>query len=307
MVLTAILGLALDRIVIAGLKKTQVGSFQTWSDIFASKINADVLIIGSSRASRHISTAIIDSTLQVNSYNLGGDSYYFYMQHLRYDVYRSYNTKPRLIVQCADLMTFAKSPTTFFTQYTPYISDSTLNSRLASAGFDVQRLQTPIYRFYSQISTIKLGMFNAFNFNYNPPAEQSYKGYLPIDKQWDGNAFLELLKKDSINTLGFDRQEVFQEFDDYLRQCSLDSIKIVLVFTPLYRSAFDHSRGKDQIMKNIYDMSEKYKIPFLDYSGDTLCYNEKYFYNAIHLNTLGAEIFSHKLANDINELKLLDE
>ena len=41
--------------------------------------------------------------------------------------------------------------------------------------------------------------------------------------------------------------------------------------------------------------SKKYDIPFYDYSTDTLCFHKKYFYNALHLNKTGAEIFTNKL------------
>ena len=36
-----------------------------------------------------------------------------------------------------------------------------------------------------------------------------------------------------------------------------------------------------------------------------ICYDTTYFYNAMHLNKIGAEIFSDTLANDIKRLGII--
>ncbi len=61
----------------------------------------------------------------------------------------------------------------------------------------------------------------------------------------------------------------------------------------------------DEGMQIYHSFSKKYDIPFLDYSDDTsLTYDTAYFYNAMHLNKKGAELFTLKLANDIKEQNL---
>jgi hypothetical protein len=42
-------------------------------------------------------------------------------------------------------------------------------------------------------------------------------------------------------------------------------------------------------------------VPFLDYSFDTAFIKPEYFYDNVHLNDLGAHIFSAKLASDIKK------
>ena len=46
-----------------------------------------------------VSTIVIDSTLKVNSYNLGINGHDFYMQNSKYFAYTKYNTAPKLVVQ----------------------------------------------------------------------------------------------------------------------------------------------------------------------------------------------------------------
>ena len=50
----------------AGLRKSRNAYFANWNDLYNSKINADLLIMGSSRAEFHISPKILDSLLTLN-------------------------------------------------------------------------------------------------------------------------------------------------------------------------------------------------------------------------------------------------
>jgi lysophospholipase L1-like esterase len=52
-------------------------------------------------------------------------------------------------------------------------------------------------------------------------------------------------------------------------------------------------------------ISIKYKIPFIDFSKDSMSYNKEYFYNATHLNKKGADLFTEKLIKKIKNQQLL--
>ncbi len=43
-------------------------------------------------------------------------------------------------------------------------------------------------------------------------------------------------------------------------------------------------------------------IPFVDYTNDSLCYNDKIFADFYHMKKEGAELFSIKFANDFKQL-----
>jgi hypothetical protein len=49
----------------------------------------------------------------------------------------------------------------------------------------------------------------------------------------------------------------------------------------------------------------EFHIPILDYSDIPMCYDTAYFYNATHLNKTGAELFTTKLAHDIDSIGFL--
>ena len=59
-------------------------------------------------------------------------------------------------------------------------------------------------------------------------------------------------------------------------------------------------------MYEMYDtIAQRFNIPILDYNDISMCYDTTYFYNGTHLNKLGAEVFTTKLAHDIDSLGLL--
>ena len=90
---------ALAYMVDAGLRKSRNSYYASWNDLYNSKINADLLIMGSSRAEFHISPKILDSALSLNTYNLGLSAWHFDMQYARFRMYLQHNLKPRYIIQ----------------------------------------------------------------------------------------------------------------------------------------------------------------------------------------------------------------
>jgi len=97
----------------------------------------------------------------------------------------------------------------------------------------------------------------------------------------------------------------FKIFDEFLQQVKKDNIKIVFVYTPLYKGITEKIVDVDEMISMYYDIARKYDIPIIDYSNDELSLNMNYYLDEVHLNKTGAEIFSAKLAKDIDSLGIL--
>jgi hypothetical protein len=289
----------LNIVVEQGLKKTRTGEFQIWNDIFSSRIDSDVIISGSSRAWVHIDPRILDSILHVNSYNLGIDGYPFHMQFIRYLIFEKYNKKPKLIVQNVDFFTLYRRKDPYNKiQFLPYAQEELLQQELKIMGVSKFDIYIPILSYQREFLYQGLREF----FNIEHYSDNRYKGYRGWEKEWNGFELEQMLLKDSI--VSKIEPESIQLFDSFLNHCKRNNIQIILVFTPYYIKATEFTKNKDEVI-NIYRFfSEKYDIPFLDYSHDSLCYDTLYFYNAMHLNKKGSELFSLKLANDINTQNL---
>jgi len=71
---------------------------------------------------------------------------------------------------------------------------------------------------------------------------------------------------------------------------------LIFVYTPEFIDGQKFMSNRDEIIDLYKIISNKYSIKFYDYSQDSICLNKKYFYNSMHLNKFGSEIFSRNLA-----------
>ncbi len=78
-------------------------------DIYNSRVNADLLFIGPSTTELELSPRIFDSTLKINSYNMGIAGQPFHLQKALFDIYIAHNRKPKTIVQCIGPFELAKA------------------------------------------------------------------------------------------------------------------------------------------------------------------------------------------------------
>ena len=303
---TALLGLAFvaDFIVTAGLMKTgdKRGSgydeFTTWNAVCSSSIDADVIINGSSRAYRQVNPFVLDTILNVNSYNIGMSGVSFEKVYIRYMTLEKYNRKPKCIIQNIDYSTlyFSESVDDRFLPYLPYIEEKKYLTD--ATGF---KSNFPFYRYYGRYSLIVRGLMEFFHIKHYPDVRK--KGFFVTDEKWDDSALNEILQRDSLDA--HRQPEAIELFDSYLNHCKSNNIKVIFVFAPIYFKAIEFTKNKSEVMDIYYYFSEKYNIPILDYSTDLINNDTSYFFNANHLNKTGVELFSVKLAYDIDSLGIL--
>jgi hypothetical protein len=278
-----------DYILDHGLRKARMQEFPIWDDIFESKINSDVIIQGNSRAWQLYDPDILDSVLNVNSCNLGMDYYLFSMQYVRFKLLEKYNKLPKLIIQNVDFATLYRRDNIIYKiQFLPDTREVLLKKELKKMGMSEVELCIPAWKYHSEYSLIVRGMKEFFN---NTPSDIVHKRYKCVDKSWDGTEFYKmLLSHDSI--VGKIEPEIVELFDSFLNECKDKNIQVILVFAPEYIKAFDVTTNREAMMQLYHSFSEKYNIPFLDYSHDLISYDTTDFYDAGHLNTKGAELFS---------------
>ena len=70
------------------------GGVNFWAYLMKDQIDADCIVLGSSRALNHIVPAILDSALSVRSYNLGMAGAHIDDVWARYQLYRLRNKAP---------------------------------------------------------------------------------------------------------------------------------------------------------------------------------------------------------------------
>ncbi len=112
-----------------------------------------------------------------------------------------------------------------------------------------------------------------------------------------------LITRDSIYSLI--SIEHIHLFEAFIQECKENNIKLVVVFSPFYIEGQEIEVNFDVIMQFYRELMKKHDIPFYDYSKIPINYSTEYFYNMMHLNKTGAEMFSKQLASDLKRDRVL--
>lgn len=293
-----VLNVVLDILFTKALNRSQGIVYREWNNIIHNTVDADLLVVGSSRAWVQYDPYIMDSVLSVNSYNLGLDASHIQRQIVKYEVYRHYQKKkPSILIINFDYWGDWEINYWQREQFFPYLVYPYIRKAITRREpFSKAELYLPMYRYYKQ----GIASLTKCTATENKKVKGSwYKGYLANELMWDGSRLAE------IDTIRFSSlPDVVDEFDEFLAGLQKDGIKVIFVSSPIYIGATERLVNPDDFYAFRDSLSTKYNIPVLDYIYDDICYDTTYFYNATHLNKTGAQKFTMELAHCIDSLGL---
>ncbi|MFT4643964.1 hypothetical protein ABXT64_08890 [Candidatus Marifrigoribacter sp. Uisw_064] len=297
----------IDVFISKNLKKSNAifGEYEVWNDIYNSKIKADVLIYGSSRAWVDISPKILEDSLQLEVYNFGMDGHNFWLQYLRHVEYLKHNNPPKQIILAVDINSLQKRDNLYLhEQFLPYMlwNKNIKEFTETYEGFNYFDYDIPLIRYAGNSSIVKNAITMGVKNENNTPYRT--KGYKGINKTWSND--LEIAKSKMKNyKIKLDTASVVL-FDKFLQECKNNNIKVSLIYTPEHIEGQKFIKNKNLITDLYKKHAEKYNLLYLDYSKDSICLDKSYFYNATHLNKTGSEVFSKKLVNDLLSQQIID-
>jgi hypothetical protein len=281
------------------LRKSRDGEFSVWNDIYDSKVNADIVVYGSSRAMVHMDPEIIRDSLNVNAYNLGLNGHNFWLQYFRHKELLKYNQTPKFIIHSVDIFTLVKRDDLFhLEQFLPYMLFNRDIEQWTSSyqGFTAWDYYVPLIRYYGQYKT--MGRVLKSSIMGSTKADSArYLGFSAQDQQWNDDLVKARIKFPDYR-VKLDSTSI-QLFDQYLQECLNAGIAVVLVYSPEFVEGQDFVKNRTDIINTFHYFASKFNIPFLDYSNDSISYRRDYFYNASHLNSSGARIFTSKMIHDL--------
>lgn len=284
-----------------GLKSSDYVDYAEWNDIYEGEINAELVIMGSSRAWRQVDPSIIDQKLSTTSFNLGIDGFHFPMQIGKYKVYNEHNRAPEKMIYIVDHFSFDKREDLFNkNQFLPYIEDTLLARYLKTyVGFNWEHYNIPYFQ-YSGSKEVCLAGFSEF-INLRDFKGTKIKGFQAQEKVWEPGFDREKKMNPKGKRTRFSKQ-VIEDFDKFIGDAKHDGIEIVLVYSPEYYEFQSYTTNRDTII-GLYELiAGRHDIPFLDYSDHKLCYSKDYFYNPTHLNKVGATKFTEDLAERLKDM-----
>jgi len=295
-----VLAYGLDVFLSNNLKQSNVFAhkeYPIWNDILEGKLDADILIHGSSRAWVHFDPEILEDSLQLSAYNLGVDGHTFNMQELRHHLALKYNKKPKMVIHSVDATTLQKGNFYNAEQALPYMlwddDFEAFTSQYSSYSYLDYKL--PLLRYYGKTDPIS----TAFKMSFQPENKtiERIKGYQGQERTWNKD-FENAKKLMSSYKIVID-DNLKQRFDAYLKECKANNIDVVLVYAPVYIEGQAFILNVESLKQTYKDLANTYNFKFFDFTKDDICYDKAYFYNARHMNKIGSELFTKKLASKI--------
>lgn len=301
------ISLGLHYFLDAQMKKLKYEDASVWNQITQGGIDADIIVLGSSRAATHIDPALISKTTSMSCFNLGMMGHNFYIENARYNYYLQHNKAPKLIILSLDYESLQRRPDLFnHTQFLAYLDDSIIAKATQQYdGFAKYDYSLPLLKYVGEQTLIFSLVNNYFNPERNKPDRTN--GFFARDAKWslEVDKVLDTLPPytvvpDSLSLAAF---------ECFLRDTKEKNIKVVFVHSPSHPLGQQKVINRQDIISLYQNIAKRNSIPFLDYAADTMCSNKDYFLNSTHLNKYGAAFFTAKLLNDLkleNILPLLD-
>lgn len=271
------------------LRHSKEHKYAAWNGIYNDTTYYDLVINGSSRAWVQYDPHILDSILHLNTYNLGIDGSAINRQIIKYHKYCELHGQPKYLLQNIDIFTMARTFGYEREQFFPYFfyDKDLLHKADKYEHFTLLEKYIPYYRYIG----IDLHDWDA----------GLYKGYCGQDKAWDGSMFSQM---DTVQVSS--DSSMLRLFDDFLTEQAHLGTRVILVYSPIYHRVIDKCPDTGK-MYTMYDsLAIKHHLSILNYIEMPLCYDTAYFYNATHLNRQGAEIFTTRLAQDLDSMGIAD-
>ena len=289
----------LDYAICQGLLRMEDSRFQDYSQMLQGGMKNDVVILGSSRAKHHYNTAIIDSVCNCSSFNLGAGGYPLNIALLKYQLYCEHNDAPRLIVLNMDYATMKILPDVCkqheSEQFFPLIYDKVMRKELRELGYGILELNFPLYRMFGYQEIIKKGLLEFLHVKHHV-SSPSYKGYVPLEGEWDGTLLAKRTARDAEVT-----QESWEKLDDFLAQRKAEGVEVLMVNSPQYVGAINIVTNYSQIDSVFHNMAHRYQFQYINYNMiSEINQDTANFTLAAHLNPIAADSFTVLLCDTIS-------
>lgn len=256
------------------------------------KVNTDVVIIGSSKASHHYVPSILSDSLGMSVYNGGQDGCFFLYQNCLINILMD-RYHPKMIIWDIQPSSFYGDNAAAEYQNFRYLSPYYLKNKWVTEYINSESAKMR-FRMLSEMFA-----YNSKFLNYLFPlisnASPTHEGYLPLENE--GYVYPSLLP------------EVAKESDEYvpmedrlallaqtIKRCKENRIRLCLFISPEYSIKTD---AYLLAVKDLQEVARIYGIDCHDYSSDSIFMNDStLFKDASHLNDKGARVFMNRILKD---------
>lgn len=290
-----------NAMITSGLRRTKTSAFGSWNQVMEGKVNADIIVVGSSRASVQYDPRTIESVTGHSAYNLGINGSQTDMQVAFFKAYLEHNRKPQIVLFNLDAFTFVTSREVFNpAQYMPYLYDHALYDALRKINPEIWKSKyLPLYGYVVEdMNFTWVRGIEAF-FGHNP-AEDYFSGFNPRHLVWSSD--FRNYRAANPNGVHFDIEPAgIEDVEDLVHVCKKNGIELIFVYSPEYTEMQTMTNNRADIFAHFHQLADRYGIPMWDYSNWQYDGDTNFFYNSQHLNATGAAAFSLDVANHLQQ------
>lgn len=257
------------------------------------KVETDVVIIGSSKASHHYVSQMMMDSLSMSVYNCGQDGCFFLYQNCLINMILE-RYKPRMIIWDIQPESFNELLPIQEYQNFRYLSPYYNNIRWAKSYIDGEstmmryKMMSKSFAYNSKILNYIFPLLFSVNMERN-------NGYLPLQ----GEGILPKISGETID-------EKFVSFDQHLmllentiQRCIDNDICLCVFVSPVYS---DKNIAVVSAVSDIQCITQKYNVVFQDYTySSKFLQRPEFFKDISHLNASGAEFFTDIILKEIKD------
>lgn len=256
------------------------------------RVNADMLIIGSSRAeTAYDSRILMDSLPELSVYNCGGDAQEFYYCNTLINCILDRYT-PKVIVWDFKERQLGIPPKENLSLIYPYYWTNSyirqvLDRHEGSSFKYIMHLNT--YRYNATAGRILRSVFAS-----QTAAQSSTLGFdgRPVNRR------ITLTPKDFKITDGELDPDIVREFKATVRRIKHAGCKLFIVISPMY----DEYNQDNFYTRETSQLCQELGITFIDDSHlEGFTHNKEYAFDNYHININGAEVFTRHFASQLKE------
>jgi len=292
-----LLSFVMHAMVTSGLRHIKTSAFGAENQIMEGKVNAQIVIAGSSRALAHYDPRTIQMATGRTAFNLGRNGAQTDMQVAFLKAYLSHNRKPDIVLFNLDAFTFVTSREIFDpVEYMPYLYDHNLYDALRKINPGIWKSRyIPLYGYVVEDMNFSwvLGLKGFWG---RSPREDYFLGFNPRSTRWTDE--YERLKTNNPNGVRFEIEPAGIEIvEDLIHVCHERGIQLIFVYSPEYIEMQSLTKNRQEVFEHFHELSDRFNVPMWDYSNWKYAGNRDYFQNSQHLNATGAAVFSNYIGD----------
>jgi hypothetical protein len=287
---------AMNAIITSGLRRIKTSEFGASNQMMEGKVNAQIVITGSSRAMAHYDPRTIEAITGRTAFNLGRNGSQTDMQVASLKAYLAHNRRPEVVIHNLDAFTFVMTREVYDpVQYTPYLYDSNLYDALRKINPNMWKSRyLPLYAYVVEDMNFAwvLGFKGFWGWS---PQEDYFLGFNPRSTKWATD--FQKFKDSNPNGVRFDIEPAgIQVVEDLIAVCKQYGTQLIFVYSPEYNEMQAMTTNRAEIFARFRELADRANLPLWDYSDWEDAGNKDYFQNSQHLNTTGAAVFSDDVA-----------